>query len=204
MVLNTQLEHAPVWVFQPKIGDVSHLLCTHLVESDATGLLTPIISTPWWSSWVNWPDPVGLMFSLLWAGSPWSISREPRLLPSLQILNFKASDWHPKKKLCILFVSGLKKKICNRGMPSERLEETGLVAPGLVWRWYVLLIISIGTYYLRKEVYLIPLSKCVYREAQQYISMLRKQNIRTSMLYFMHVNKGRLLYLICFCKLSGS
>lgn len=57
-----------------------------------------------------------------------------------------------------------------------------------------LLIISIG-------VYLIPLSKCVYREAQQYISMLRKQNIRTSMLYFMHVNKGRLLYLICFCKL---
>lgn len=64
MVLNTQLEHAPVRVFQPKIGDVSHLLCTHLVESDATGLLTPIVSTPRWSSWVDWPDPVGLMCSL--------------------------------------------------------------------------------------------------------------------------------------------
>lgn len=35
MVLNTRLEHAPVRVFQPKIGDVSHFLCTHLVESDA-------------------------------------------------------------------------------------------------------------------------------------------------------------------------
>lgn len=78
-----------------------------------------------------------------------------------------------------------------------------LVAPGLVWLKYVLLINSIGIYYLGKDVYLIPLSKCVYREAQQYISMLRKHNIRTSMLYFMHVNKGRLLYLICFCKLSG-
>lgn len=48
----------------------------------------------------------------------------------------------------------------------------------LVWCQYVLLIISIGIYYLRKGVYLIPLSKCVYREAQQYISMSRKQNIR--------------------------
>ncbi len=52
-------------------------------------------------------------------------------------------------------------------------------------------------------MYLIPLSKCVYREAQQYISMSRKQNIRTSVLYFMHVNKVRLLYLMRFYKLSG-
>lgn len=34
VVLNTQIEHAPV-----RVGDVSHLLCTHLVESDATGKL---------------------------------------------------------------------------------------------------------------------------------------------------------------------
>lgn len=53
MVLNTWLEHAPVRVFQPKIGDVSHLLCTHLVESDATGFLTlNTLSASWWSSWL--------------------------------------------------------------------------------------------------------------------------------------------------------
>ena len=48
MVLNTQLEHAPVRVFQPRFGDVSHLLCTHVVESDATGLLMlNSLSAPW-------------------------------------------------------------------------------------------------------------------------------------------------------------
>lgn len=41
MVLNTWFEHAPVRVFQPNIGDTSHLLCTQLVSLP--------ISAPWWS-----------------------------------------------------------------------------------------------------------------------------------------------------------
>lgn len=49
MVLNTWFEHAPVRVFQPNIGDTSHLLCTQLVESDANGLLTYI--SPMMISW---------------------------------------------------------------------------------------------------------------------------------------------------------
>lgn len=51
-------------------------------------------------------------------------------------------------------------------------------------------------------MYLIPLSKCVQRSTAVYIDV-KETNVRTSMLYFMHVNKGRLYYLICFCKLSG-
>lgn len=86
------------------------------------------------------------------------------------------------KFCCILFWKW--HKIWNGGSASS-LRVFGKLVCGscflpfeLVWCQYVLLIISIGIYYLRKGVYLIPLSKCVYREAQQYISMSRKQNIR--------------------------
>lgn len=43
--------------------------------------------------------------------------------------------------------------------------------------------------------YLIPLSVYVQRSTAVYIDV-KKTNIRISMLYFMHVNKGRLLYLM--------
>ncbi len=158
---------------------------------------------------VSWLNPVRLIF----AGFLRALVEKPVFLffvvffflPHLVIV--KVSNW--QNSILLRFIwKWYNLEIGNAILRrKKKIRETGLwllyLPPGLVWRQYVLLIISIGIYYLRKEVYLIPLSKCVYREAQQYISMLRKQTIRTSMLYFMHVNKGRLLYLICFCKLSG-
>lgn len=56
MVLNTRLEHAP-----GRVGDVSHLLCTHLVESDATGLLNTI--SLMMIQLIHWLDPLRLIFN---------------------------------------------------------------------------------------------------------------------------------------------
>lgn len=141
--------------YSADIGDVSHLLCTHFLGSDAAG--SPVVTSQRRSGcltgWILWARPYldswsffsfFFFFSalvekpVLWH-TPWKHSGSLTLrIGKIQLFLF-------------CFLRGVTIWDWENADPLKEWESW-LVAPGLrpglVWRRFVLLIISVGTFHL--------------------------------------------------------